>query len=187
MIAACGKRTSTLLQTLKETGSRSGEVVRLAWTDFDVEHNTVVIDNPEKNGNARMFQVSSKLVAMINQIPRRTKLIFGEYPYKTAQNLRAAFHKRRKSLAVKLENPRLLQIHFPSFRHWKATTEYAKTKDILHVMKLLGHRKIDNTLIYTQLVNFESNDYHSSVANDVSEARQLIESGFGYICDLWDA
>ena len=37
--------------------------------------------------------------------------------------------------------------------------EYAKTKDILYVMKLLGHKNIKNTLIYTQLVNFERDEY----------------------------
>ena len=60
--------------------------------------------------------------------------------------------------------------------------EYHKTKGILHVMKLLGHRKIDNTLIYTQLVQFESDDHHSAVAEDVEEAKKLIEAGFEYVC-----
>lgn len=60
--------------------------------------------------------------------------------------------------------------------------EYHKTKDILHVMELLGHRNIQNTLIYTQLVNFESNDYHSATAAGTEEAKQLVESGFEYVC-----
>jgi site-specific recombinase XerC len=64
--------------------------------------------------------------------------------------------------------------------------EYAKTKDILHVMKLLGHRSLENTLIYTQLVNFESNEYHSATAKTVEEAKQLIESGFEYVCAIED-
>jgi integrase len=52
-------------------------------------------------------------------------------------------------LATKLQNPRLLRITFHTFRHWKATMEYNRTKDILYVMKLLGHRCIKNTLVYT--------------------------------------
>ncbi len=51
------------------------------------------------------------------------------------------FRAQRKRIANKLGNPRILKIHFHTFRHWKASTEYAKTKDILHVMKLLGHKK----------------------------------------------
>jgi len=62
--------------------------------------------------------------------------------------------------------------------------EYAKTKDILHVMKMLGHRSLQNTLVYTQLINFETNEYHSATAETVEEARRLIEAGFEYVCKI---
>ena len=48
--------------------------------------------------------------------------------------------------------------------------EYAKTKDILHVMKLLGHKNVKNTLVYTQLISFEADQYISKVAKTVEEA-----------------
>jgi integrase len=88
----------------------------------------------------------------------------------------------RKRLAKKLQNPRLMQIHFHTFRHWKATMEYDKTRDILHVMNLLGHRNIESTLLYIQLISFESDEYHSAVAITVEEARKLLEQGFEYVC-----
>jgi len=34
-----------------------------------------------------------------------------------------------------------------------------RTKGILHVRKLLGNKRIGNTLIYTQLGNFDSDEY----------------------------
>jgi len=60
--------------------------------------------------------------------------------------------------------------------------EYHKTKDILHVMRRLGHKRIENTLIYTSLVQFESDDFHSAVAENIDEAKKLIEAGFEYVC-----
>jgi hypothetical protein len=45
-------------------------------------------------------------------------------------------------------------------------------------MQFLGHRNIKNTLVYTQLVNFESSDYQSATAKTVQEAEKLIEAGF---------
>ncbi len=60
--------------------------------------------------------------------------------------------------------------------------EYHRTKDILYVMRLLVHRNIANTLIYTQLVEFESDEFCSAVANNVDEAKKLIEAGFEYVC-----
>jgi hypothetical protein len=61
--------------------------------------------------------------------------------------------------------------------------EYHRTKDILYVMKLLGHKNIDNTLIYTQLVEFEEDDkYCTALADNVEKARKLLEVGFEFIC-----
>jgi hypothetical protein len=57
-----------------------------------------------------------------------------------------------------------------------------ETKNILHVMKPLGHKSIANTLLYTQLVEFENDEYHSAIANTIEEAQDLIESGFEYVC-----
>jgi len=62
--------------------------------------------------------------------------------------------------------------------------EYHKTKDILHVMRLLGHKNINNTLIYTQLVSFSDDDYVSRVAKDVQELCQLVEAGFEYVTEM---
>jgi len=64
--------------------------------------------------------------------------------------------------------------------------EYHKTRDILHVMSLLGHRNIENILIYTQLISYESDEYHSAVAKSVDEARKLVEEGFDYVCQKDD-
>jgi hypothetical protein len=65
--------------------------------------------------------------------------------------------------------------------------EYARTKDILHVMQLLGHKNIKNTLKYTQLVNFKSEEFACKVARTVDEAKVLVEVGFEYVCDIEDA
>lgn len=62
--------------------------------------------------------------------------------------------------------------------------EYHKTKDVLHVMQFLGHKNITNTLKYTQLVNFQSDDYVCKVAKTLIEATQLIEAGLGYITEM---
>jgi len=91
-------------------------------------------------------------------------------------------------MAYKLGNPRLLKIHFHTFRHWYAAMLYHKTKDILHVKGELGHRRIDNTLRYITLegvlFNLSSDEFVCKVARTVKEACGLIESGFNYVCDF---
>ena len=38
------------------------------------------------------------------------------------------------------------------------------------------------TLIYTQLVNFEGDEYDSSMAKTTKEVAELVEAEFEYIC-----
>lgn len=179
-IACTGKKMSTILQLLKETGARIGEALRIEWTDIDFEKRIISINKPEKHGNARAIKVSEKLIAMLNRLPKDRINVIGS----SLQVVRNSFCAQRKRAAIKLNNPRLLRIHFHTFRHWKATMEYHRTKDILYVKRLLGHKNIANTLIYTQLVEFEEDDkYCTAIASNIEDARKLLETGFEYVCD----
>jgi hypothetical protein len=61
--------------------------------------------------------------------------------------------------------------------------EYHRTKDILPVIRLVGHKSIANTLIYTRLAEFEDDDkYCTATADNVEEARKLLEAGFEFVC-----
>jgi hypothetical protein len=59
--------------------------------------------------------------------------------------------------------------------------EYHRTKDILYVMKLLGHKRIESTMLYTQLIEFSDHEYACKVADTVKEAKVLVEAGFEYV------
>jgi len=180
LIACTGKNISTLLQLLKETGMRIGEALRLKWTDIDVERNVVILNDPEKGSQPRIFKVSNTLIGKLNKLPKENERIFRNH---IRQSVSSNFRTQRKRIAYKLGNPRLNKITFHTFRHWKATMEYAKTRDILHVMQLLGHRNIRNTLIYTQLIKLQKEDeFYSATAKTTKEAKQLIDDGFEYVC-----
>jgi integrase len=182
LIAGCNKHIAAFLQIIKETGARAGEVFNLKWIDIDIEGKTLTI-TPEKGSNPRVFKISNKLASMLNSLPREGERVFGAY--KTLRSLSCTFERNRKRLAYKLGNPRILKISFHTLRHWKATIEYHKTKDILHVMQILGHRNIKNTLIYTQLICLENDDeYICKVAKTVEQAAELIEAGFEYVCEI---
>ena len=182
LIAGCGKHTSTILQTLKETGMRIGEALRLKWTDINPENNTITLNEPEKHGIPRMFKVSAKLIGMLQSMPKKADQIFG-----TAQicHKLGNFKGQRLGLAKKLENPRLAKITFHTLRHWKGTMEYHRTHDPYHVKQLLGHRSLKSTEIYINIEQaiFSESDqkYHSAIASTIQEAQQLVEQGFDYV------
>jgi integrase len=180
LIAACNKHIALFLQIGKETGARAGEIFTLEWVDINHETSTINI-TPEKGSNPRNLRYSTRLDNMLNQIPKTDSKIFAHY--KNLNTLRRTFQRQRKKAANKLGNPRLLRITFHTLRHWKGTTEYHKTKDILYVMKLLGHRNIKNTLLYTQLMDAKEDDYICKTAETIKDIAELIEDGFEFVCE----
>jgi hypothetical protein len=51
----------------------------------------------------------------------------------------------------------------------------------LHVMRMLGHKSINSTLLYTQLVNFEGDEYDVKVSERKEEIIALLEAGFEWV------
>jgi len=163
---------------------RAGEASRLLWTDIDMERLTVTLNSPEKGGSPRIFKVSSKLIAMLNALPRTSVRAFGDNPTPYRKSI---FQNTRRRLATKLQNPRLLRISFHTLRHWKATMLYHQTKDILHVKEFLGHRNVDTTLLYIQLAEAifkeAADEFTVRVASKPEEIQALLEVGFEYVCE----
>jgi integrase len=185
LISGCGRKTASILQTIKETGMRIGECLRLKWTALNDEANTLTLNDPEKHGLPRIFPVSPKLVMMLQALPKNRERIFGVTTPKNAQN---NFKRARQTIAKKVKNPRLAKIHFHLIRHWKGTMEYHKTHDIDHVRRLLGHRSVLPTQIY---INMEqaifsgtANEYHVKAVSTVEEATALLGVGFEYVTEI---
>jgi integrase len=185
LIAGCGKKTATILQTLKETGMRIGECLSLIWTSLNDKDNILTLNTPEKHGLPRIFKISPKLTMMLQAMPNKEERIFGKTLAKDAAR---GFARQRRTIAVKIGNPRLAKIHFHLIRHWVGTMEYHKTHDPDHVRRKLGHRSVLSTQIYINmeqaLFNGSADEYHVKAASDLEEAMRLIEVGFEYITEV---
>jgi integrase len=184
LIAGCSFPVATFLLLLFETAMRSGEAIQLRWIDVDFERRIIYCNNPEKGSDARIFNsISGKLLGMLNAMPRKNDLVFTG---STTYSLKATFIRSRKRLAFKLQNPRLNAIHFHTLRHFRATLEYHRTKDLLHVQQFLGHREVKNTMLYIQLdkqlfQNFTEDQFITKIAHNVEESCSLVESNFEYV------
>jgi hypothetical protein len=42
------------------------------------------------------------------------------------------------------------------------------------------------TWLYTQLINFEDDAFHSAITKTVQETQKLVEAGFEYVCSFDD-
>jgi len=180
LIAGSGKILGTFLQGLKDTGADPGELAKLKWTDVNFGARTVTI-TPVKGHEPRVLKVSDEFLRRVGALPRKGDYVFGA----KAKSLDVMFWRAKMALARKLDNPRLKAVHLTTFRHWKGTMEYHRTRDILHVKKLLGHKNIENTMVYVNLegtvFNDECYDFHVAVAKNAEEACELIKHGFEYV------
>jgi hypothetical protein len=76
-----------------------------------------------------------------------------------------------------------MKITMVTFRHFGATWLHHQTRDILLVKKLLGHKKIENTMKYMQLIQFKDNEYEVATATTLDKAKSILASGFDYITE----
>jgi integrase len=177
LIASCRKKLSTILQILKETGMRIGEAHKLKWIDINLENKTINI-TPEKGSNPRILPISDKLIAMLNRYPKTGEHILP----KRLNSIRSCFDYQRIRTAEKLQNQRIMKISFHTLRHWKGTMEYHKTKDIMHVKYVLGHKSITSTMIYINIEQAmflaDTDEWITKISHNIDEEAKIIEANF---------
>jgi integrase len=67
--------------------------------------------------------------------------------------------KIRKRAYEKFSDPELLKIRLYDLRHWFGTAKYLEIHDIYFVSYQLGHKNLQNTLVYINLSRaFENYD-----------------------------
>ena len=69
-------------------------------------------------------------------------------------------------------------------RIWARRRSYQQTKDILKVKKLLGHKAIESTMVYTQLIELHDSNVHQYAQKEVStkeDRTALVESGWEFV------
>jgi integrase len=184
LINSVGRSISLFLHVLKETGADPGEALAIEWIDIDRNSKTITINHPVKGHKARIITIPKELQNRLDALPKTTDTVFNVKMRTLLKN----YYMQRQTAARKFANPRLRKITFTTFRHWKATMEYHKTKDILWVMHLLGHNSLKTTLIYidleTALFREANDEFTVRVANTLDEASELLEVGFEYVCEM---
>ncbi len=167
------KRMSAFLQCLKETFADPGEVLKLEWKD--IKDNVISINHPVKGHLSGRIEVSAKLISMLNALPKNSKLVFPMQYHSTEQS----FLRIRKRLAAKLQNPRLLNVSFKSFRHFGGSmiAEYTNG-NVLTVKKMLRHKSIQSSMKYIHTLSFKDDDYEIATATTKEEIEQLGKAGF---------
>ena len=188
LIANSGRVMTAKLTLSKETGLRPVEVCNLKVKDIDLAQR-IVYPTTAKHGAPRALKISTSLKEILrthidtHKLNPTDKLFKGD-----SANYGKHYRLHRNQLAERLHQPELKNIRLYDFRHYYATRLYSRTRDILLVKQQLGHRKIETTLIYTQLLHInEDEEYTCKATTNAKEAQDLIESGFEYVTTTPDA
>lgn len=148
LLVTCEPEWHPIFFTLLYTGMRKGELVNLEWTDLDFSRQIIKIQRKPfwipKTGE-REIPMSSEVVAALNKLPRRSNFVFtdknGE-PYEM-NRLRLELIRIAKKAGIQA----LTQVH--ALRHTFASRLLMRGVDLPSVQKLMGHTKIETTMIYS--------------------------------------
>jgi len=176
----------TAIGISKDTGLRPVELTRTLLRNCDLQ-NGAVYPETAKHGSPRVLKLTSKTSNILNKYISTRNIgvndrLFGTW---NSDYYGKMFRTYRDKTADKLQDPSIKSIRLYDLRHYFATMTYHKTKDLLYTKQQMGHRKIETTLIYTQLLQFDKDDnYTCKVAQTVEQATELIENGFEYITEM---
>jgi integrase len=184
LIAHAHKPTSTKLMISLECGLRPVEVCNLKVKDVDLQQR-IIYPTTAKHGTPRALKISYNLQKVLQEHIIKHNLNPNDKLFKgDAENYGKYYRKARNSLAKKLQDPTIQTIRLYDFRHYFATMTYHKTRDILFTKQQMGHSQIKTTLIYTQLLNLDDDEWTCKTANTIEQATQLVEAGFEYITEI---
>jgi len=186
IIACCGWVYSTVY-ALSKYGLRPDEISKLTLRDIDLEHAKLTVPT-SKLGASRTLQLKPQVVDLLRDyIVRRKISNIDTRTFATSRKIKDMWRHYRKRAFTKFKDIELLKIRLYDLRHWFGTMTYVKTRDIFYVKYALGHRRLDNTLIYIHLAKSlidYPDDFTCQTAKSVEEAAKLIETGFDYVCEV---
>jgi integrase len=176
----------TAIAISKDTGLRPIELMRLKLRDIDLQKGAIYPETA-KHGSPRALKMTNATLNLLNKYISTLNLsnndnVFGTWNSDIYGKL---YRHTRNRTAERMQDPSIKTIRLYDLRHYFATMTYHKTRDILFTKQQMGHRKIETTLIYTQLLQFNRDeDYTCKVAETVEQATDLIENGFEYITEM---
>jgi integrase len=172
--ASQSKRMTAYLQCLKETYCDPGEILALEWKE--IKGNIIYIAHPCKEHYKGQYEVSSRLISLLNRLPKKDKRVFPT----TYQTMYMCLIALKKKTARKQQNPAVLDITFKSFRHWGGSmlAEYSNG-NVLTVQKALRHKSVLNTMKYIHSIrNLRDDDFEETTATTPEEVRALGKAGW---------
>lgn len=152
-------RDKTLLEFFYSTGCRVQEVVNLNVTDINFEKNEVIVYG--KGGKYRTVFLNAKAIVLLEkyiesrQDDNPALFVSLRKPYQRIK--KGAMERIIRNIGYKAGIDRNIFPHL--IRHTTATTALNRGMDVTEVKEMLGHKKIETTMIYAKVsqINLKQN------------------------------
>jgi integrase len=178
IISGATKKYATIFTILEQTGLEGQELATMQRKYIDEERGIISCEGC-KNHNDRAIKLSTKTAELLREYLHEYNY---EEPFPSSKSMSLMWQRARKRVAEKLNEPQLMKIPLRNLRHHHATSYFAKCNNIIMVMQRLGHKKIETTMLYTQLVALaEDDEYTCQAVNNANDAKKLIEAGYEYV------
>lgn len=185
IISKSSRKLALAISISKDTGIRPIELMNLRLRDVDLNKGAIY-PTTAKHGSPRVLKLKKNTLTMLKNYLATKNIEINDklFTWWTSEKYGENFRTARNKIATKMCDETIKSIRLYDLRHYFATMLYNKTRDILFVKQQMGHKKIDNTLKYTQLLQFENQDnYTCKVAVDIEQSKDLIEAGFEYVTE----
>lgn len=150
MILAIKNLTHRLMiQIMYSAGLRAGEIINLKWNDIDFNRNIIHL-KLAKGGKDRIVMLSPKVKKVLLMFTKEK-----EGPiFKSNRNKKYSLTTIEKVVSNAAKKAGIEKRVTPhSLRHSFATHLLEKGTDIRYIKDLLGHARIETTMIYTKVSN----------------------------------
>jgi len=186
LISNASTRMALFQSMSKDLGTRPIELTWLKVSDINLQNGVTNITGA-KHTVGRVGKLRPNTIEMLKQYILKKHLNANDRLFQCqSKNISEQYRKFRNRLAEKLQDPTFKTIRLYDFRHFRASIEYHKTRDLLYVKTLLGHKDLRTTLRYTQLLDLPNDEYTCKATANNKEATNLIENGFEYVATTPD-
>ncbi len=150
------------------TGARRGEILTLKWNYIDYEQQTIRL--PDSKTGAKSINLNAPTIEVLQSIPRQVNnpyVIVGKVHGQQMVNIFKPWDLVRK--AAGLNDFRIHDI-----RHSFASTAAESGASLLHIGKLLGHKKSTTTERYAHIANNPVKELNENIGNLIKDTMENI-------------
>lgn len=145
LLAACTDWKAHLKPILilaLDTGMRRGEILKLVWSDIDLENRIINIRAfNTKTMRQRQVLMSSRLTNELKGMWEQSNKSSDELVFGITTSVKTSFNKLKKSIGIP-------DLRFHDLRHTHATRLVSKNLPLAEVGRTLGHTQINTTYRY---------------------------------------